>query len=146
MENVTIQAKNAVGDPLGSPFVLSGSFVWGSKFGSVRLNQSSVRTTDGILNTEDNGITIIKAQLRIEYVDEVLGDEFKTYIRDTLKFRKFRFDITQSHPLINVGNGKDETTPRPALNCNLLVKDDTDIFQPVPPNDVHIVLPYSFKS
>lgn len=126
----------------GDAIELEGTYVYGgNKHSTERYNQVAKRTLDGGLNVEDSGLEITTSQVKVEGVLDADGEAFRTWVRDIIKYRLFRFKAEPQDPLLDIGSGRGVTVD----NANCTVTKTEEMFTPTPPSNFTIVFPFDFK-
>jgi len=76
-----------------------------SRFWFDRLNQVSHETLSGDILSYDNGPTILRGVIRVNYVTESEATSFRNWLRNSVRYRRYSFTITPES-FIDLGMGE----------------------------------------
>lgn len=110
-----------------------------SSFWFERANQKSQRSVTGQTFTFDNSRSILRGVIEIRYITKDEADQFRDFIANTVRFKRFLFDIIpESYD--DVGLGPGVTLPAAEFDGGVSTN---DIVKPIgKANKFNISLPY----
>jgi len=119
---------------------VEASIVYGTEFSDTRLNQSEQVLVDGSAVVYDAGPTWCHGLLILKHVSYAEGNDFRTWIRDSIIFAYNRFTIS-AVSRVDLGKGKGIAITNARYDGGQSLK---GVFQHIAPDMYNIKLPYRF--